>query len=119
MYSNDILVQFHDADNFLPHPGALTEPRHALTAVIYGAQSQGNPKPMEPDGNASIDFTELCLSACRQVHPAASSRAGWGGEELAAVCQGVRAGRLCVPCHPAQQPGSAHHTGTVQFLFFC
>lgn len=121
MYSNYILVYIYDTDLFLPHhhemvKGALTDPHvQSVTAVIYGAQSKLNSKPTELHGNASIDFTELRMCDCRQLHCTGKHQT-CTREELAAGVPGLdggarrlcrampycRAARLCLPCAAAR-----------------
>lgn len=136
MYSNYILAYIYDADLFLPHhhemvKRALTDPHvQSVTAVIYGAQSKLNSKPTELHGNASIDFTELCMCDRRQLHCTGKHQT-CTREELAAGVPGLDVGarRLCRAVLPSSQAlpslccsTSADPIVTVQFdcgYFFC
>lgn len=98
---------------------ALRDPHHTVTAVIYDARSKRNSKPTEPHGNASIDFTELCLCGCRQLHHAGEHQSWLGRSWLLRARAGSQSRQAVCAVPPC--PAARLCRVTVQFLpgFFC
>lgn len=118
MYSNDILVQFHDADNFLPHPGALTATPRSYSCHLWCTE------PRQPETHGAwwkrFHWFYWAVPECLQTSSPSSEQQSWLGRRGAGCCvpgcQSRQAVCALPPCPAARLCTPHRHRAISVFL---